>query len=211
MADEVALSIGGGRKLTAWLASQRNKPLEGTVRVAEVPDGWTALAAKTFKNLEAAGTERVDFDLGNASFRNMAEYPVSIVVESGDEFVRTDSVLRPVFAQAAKQAIRADGRLDDWEGADWIELGAQHLSKVFDGNQRHTGAADFSARFAAAWTPEALALAVVVTDDRHFTVEAPTLAWQGDSVQVYFDPRNDAMPERRNVEDDIEYLLRTGV
>jgi hypothetical protein len=194
---KVALSIGGGRSVVAWVASQRNKPLSGTARIASLPEGWSLPPPPAaFADLPAAETVRVDFPLGGVAFRSMREYPVSVVVESGDEFVRS-----------AKGAIQVDGKLEDWADAEWIALGAEHLSKVFDGNQRLGGPDDLSARFAAAWTAEALALAVVVTDDQHQTVEAPALAWQGDSVQVYFDPLNDAMPDRRNADDDIEYLL----
>jgi hypothetical protein len=202
----VSLSVGNGQRLAVRVTSQSNKSLSGTVRVVGVPNGWTAPGAKPFTDLQPAQTTCLDFDMGNASFRSMGEYPVSVVVEAGEKFVRTDTVLRPVFARAGP-VIVADGELDEWEDAEWIELGEDHLSKNFNPELPHEGPADLSARFAVSWTPDALALAVVVTDNKLKTVESPALAWQGDSLQVYFDPRNDAEPGKANAQDDIEYLV----
>ena len=172
----------------------------------KLPEGWKLPAEKAFQKLEAAGTQVVSFEIEGASFDPMAEYPVSVVVESGEAFVRTDAVLRPVFAARAP-AVKADGDLTEWSGARWITLGAEQLSGAFTPGVKNDGANDSTAKLAVTWMADAMAIAVVAEDDVHHTVEAPSLAWQGDSVQVYFDPRNDAMPEQRNVQDDIEYLL----
>lgn len=186
---------------------------KSTAPVAEVDPyeaafkrGWQgAPQARTFTNLQPAKAMRLDFDLGNADFKSMAEYPISVVAESGEEFVRTDDVLRPLFAKVAGNIV-VDGKLEDWAGAEWVELGESNLSKNFDANLKHRGGLDLSAKLAVAWSPQALAVAVVVTDDRHCPAEAPALAWQGDSVQVYLDPLNDATPESPNRQDDVEYL-----
>ena len=204
---KVDVSIGGGRRLDVRIASQRNQPLDGTVKIVKLPEGWKLPAARTFEKLEAAGTATVSFEIEGAAFEAMAEYPVSVVVESGEAFARADTVLRPVFASRAAARVQADGDLADWAGARWIALGADHLSKVFTPGLGQSGADDSTAKLAVSWMADAMAIAVVAEDDVHHTVEAPSLAWQGDSVQVYFDPRNDAMPEQRNVQDDIEYLL----
>ncbi|NLE43038.1 MAG: hypothetical protein GX615_14595, partial [Lentisphaerae bacterium] len=203
---KVDVSIGGGRRLDVRIASQRNQPLDGTVKIVKLPEGWKLPAEKAFQKLEAAGTQVVSFEIEGASFDPMAEYPVSVVVESGEAFVRTDAVLRPVFAARAP-AVKADGDLTEWSGARWITLGAEQLSGAFTPGVKNDGANDSTAKLAVTWMADAMAIAVVAEDDVHHTVEAPSLAWQGDSVQVYFDPRNDAMPEQRNVQDDIEYLL----
>ena len=203
----VDASITGPRRFSALVTSQRSKTLDGQVRVLSLPPGWSVAAtAKPFRGLSAGATTRVDFDLASGSVENMGEYPVSIVAECGEEFARQDVVLRPLFAKPIG-AVKTDGDLGEWKDAEWTDLGENNLSRNFNPALAHTGAADLSARMAVGWRPDALALAVVVTDDRLQAAESPTLGWQGDSVQLYLDPLHDATAADPHAADNIEYLL----
>ena len=204
---DVDLALTGPRRLSAHVTSCRNKPLAGTVTLRALPDGWKpAAAAKPFADLPAGKTARVDFDFQAMRAESLGSYPVSVLVECGEDFVRKDVTLRPLFAARAG-AVRADGDLADWRGAEWLALGEGQLSKDFNPDLRRTGDADLSARVALGWLPDAVALAVDVTDDAHHTGPSAGLGWQGDSVQVYFDPKNDATAARPNTADDVEYIV----
>ena len=203
----VDLALTGPQRLTATVTSCRNKPLSGEVNLKNLPTGWkAATTTKPFAELPAGGTLRIKFDFETMEARNLGSYPMSVVAESGDGFVRRDLTLRPLFARQNSE-IRADGDLREWDDASWFSLSDGHVSKDFNPDLKRNGDTDLSARVALAWSPAHFAMAIEVADDKHHTDESPGLAWKGDSVQVYFDPRNDATPDKMNAGDDVEYTV----
>jgi len=203
----VDLALTGPKRLTATVTSCRNKPLAGRVLLRSLPDGWaTATTAKTFAELRPGRVTRVDFDFETMEAVSLGSYGVSVVVDCGEEFVRKDVTLRPLFAPR-RATIKADGELKDWAGASWLRLGAEHLSKDFNADLPRAGDADLWARVAVAWSDTNVALAVDVTDNVHHTAASAGLGYKGDCVQVYFDPKNDATTTQANTGDDVEYIV----
>ncbi|MEM9303603.1 MAG: sugar-binding protein, partial [Pseudomonadota bacterium] len=97
---------------------------------------------------------------------------------------------QPVAADngAIAHAVRAgtitiDGRLGDWPAAARF----QPIQRLQNG-QLHPGDTGLDARWRAAWTAEAVYIAVEISDDAHRVAEDPEFSWnQQDGVIVYLD------------------------
>jgi hypothetical protein len=206
---DARLALTGTRELTVFVANRRNRPLDGTVRLETLPSGWQLAAGeRTFQGLAPGATARIAFALEQGRVENMGAYEVAALVQSGEDlFLRPSAEIRPVFARRIA-GVRADGDLTEWRDADWIALGDAHLSRDFGGPERpRSGDADLSARVAFGWHGEYFAFAAEVTDDRHVPADAVAAAWQGDSIQVYFDQRANASPQAGCDGDDIVFTL----
>jgi hypothetical protein len=90
-------------------------------------------------------------------------------------------VNRQLFVMPVPQRknIVVDGQFDDWADAPWLEI-KDRVGDITDG---------FRARCSAAWNDGTVYLAVEVTDSGHHPRGGADL-WNGDSVQVDFDPGN---------------------
>lgn len=202
------VAVKGQQELAIMVSNYRNRPLSGTVKLLSLPEGWQAKEMTVkFEELAAGKTMAVPFPMTQMQVKSMLEYPVSFVIEAGEDYVRRESLVRPLFASRLP-SFTADGKLEKWAGAEWIALGGNNLSKDFSlGARKHTDDKDLSARFACGWNAEGFALVVEVTDDKFQPAESERVAWEGDSVQVYFDPLNDAQSGNQRIADDVIYTL----
>jgi hypothetical protein len=202
----VSIGLGGPDTVNAVISSRSNKPLDGTLRVLSVPEGWKPAASEVaFTALEPGRSRVLPIPFTAMSASDLGSYLIAVTAETGQDVARAQATIRPLFArQLAK--VTADGELGEWPAGAWLALGEAHLSKSF-GEQKHTGAEDLSARLACAWTPEGLALAVVVHDDVAAPAESERLGWQGDSLQLYLDQLGDAARGSSRDEDDIAYTF----
>lgn len=206
----VDIGITGERQITVEVSNRYNKPLSGTVKLQEIPKGWSINeAVKLFKDLAPEKKIRIPFDFAKAQIKNLGKYPLTVMLESDYQPVRFSVVLSPVFAKAIS-AMQVDGNLIEWKNADWINLGDDHVSKQFNINLNRKGENDLSARMACGWTKDYFAIALQITDDRHVPAGHETEIYKGDSVQIYFDQCNDAAdrPDARKYDsNDISYSI----
>jgi len=89
-----------------------------------------------------------------------------------------------------------DGRLDDWSmvpGKSVLDSGAN----VTYGKDKWKNAQDLSASVQLAWRPEALFVAVTVTDDVFRQTQRGMNLWKGDHVELYLDTAPGSDPEQR--------------
>jgi hypothetical protein len=204
---KVEVGLNGPQTLGVRVTSLHHRPIDGKVRLVKLPKGWQGASPELpFHNLGPGQTVLLTFPLRGVKLQSLDTYPVAVVAEHGDDFVRCETVLRPLVARPVGP-VAADGKLDEWQGAEWLDLGENQLSRNFDPKHPHQGGADLSARLALGWRSNGLAMALVVTDDQLKTGESAPLAWKGDSVQVYIDPRNDATASDAHASDNVEYLL----
>ena len=99
---------------------------------------------------------------------------------------------------ARRAAITIDGSLDDWQGIPALKIDQRLPGKQLLAAGQHPTDADFSAQLRIAWSPEALYLAVEVTDDK-FVVNPqsrPGNGWRNDSLQLFFDTLGDGRDKR---------------
>ena len=75
-----------------------------------------------------------------------------------------------------------------------------------------TGIKDLGLVLSGSWTDTVLKLKAVVSDDLHHPSSHPNRPWEGDSIQIAIDPKNDGTffkPNKRDVgPDDLEFGLR---
>lgn len=202
---EADLAITGPKQVSAYVTSATTRTISGKVSLLNLPQGWSfAQPTLAFNDLRAGSTQRLDFTLDSAAIQNLQPCAVSFLAESGDEFLRKDVSMRPLFVQR-HDGIKADGDLREWRDDQWLTLGDDHVSVDFDPKLKRTGDADLSAKVATAWSEKYFAVAVVVTDDVHSPGESALEGWRGDSLQVYLAPRRGLVS--RSVRDDIQYTL----
>ena len=206
----MATSISGDRELTVRVTNLTNRPMGGTVELSKLPAGWKAgRTAADFSEIPPGQTRAIPFAFDTMDLDGSQVYEVTARTSIHGEGYLVTERLRPFAAWPGADRITADGDLADWKDIPMTSLGDEHVSKDFGTSQRRQGDRDLSAKVAVAWSPRALALVVVVTDDRHVTGGAPGDAYKVDSVQVYFDQRNDASKADHKTADDVEYTLTT--
>lgn len=203
----ISLVPTGPGVVAARISSRSNRPIDGSVEVQSVPQGWTLPGkAIPFSALPAGGSIDLPLPIGGVALSDLGRYPVVLRATSGSEAVRAEPALRPLFARHL-DAVKADGDLAEWAAARWVTLGEAQASKVFNAKLPRTGDADISAKVAVGWTAEAIALAVVVSDDQHKPADAERMGWQGDALQVFIDQQADAVAGDARSGDDVGYTI----
>ncbi|MDE0020908.1 MAG: hypothetical protein OXT69_05960 [Candidatus Poribacteria bacterium] len=91
-----------------------------------------------------------------------------------------------------------------WSFVNFVELDRDDFTA--HGGGTHNGNEDASGRFLLLWSEEGLFLMVEVTDDSHLNTNAGGGIWNGDSVQVVFEPTG----ERRAGLSKYEYNFGLG-
>ncbi len=204
---KVDVAITGSSTITAYVQSMRNHPMDGHVKLMNLPENWKlAQTVQAFEKLMPGQTIRVDFKLDQTQIPSMSSCKLTAMAESGEYFTRVDASVQPLFASKQNSVI-ADGNLSEWDHANWITLSDEQVSKPFSHMLKRTDDQDLSAKLAFGWNQNVLAMAIVVTDDKVQTAKSAHEGWQGDCVQVYFDPRNDATQAQPNTDDDVEYII----
>jgi hypothetical protein len=201
------VAITGSSTISVHLQSMRNQPSNGQVKLFNLPEDWKlAQPVMAFEKLMPGQIIRLDYSLNQAQIQSMHTYGLSAMAQSGELFTRTDVSLRPLFATRQSNLV-ADGNLSDWHDAQWIELSDENVSTAFSKTLKRENAQDLSAKMTFAWDRNALAIAVVVTDDTFYPAKSPHEAWQGDSIQLFLDPLNNATVNQQNTDDDVQYII----
>ena len=91
----------------------------------------------------------------------------------------------PLAARPAPVPIAADGNLSEWEGARWYTF--DQRGQVVYGAGAWKSPQDLSFKAAFQWSPEALYLALEVTDEALVQEWTAGDMWQGDHVEVWLD------------------------
>ena len=83
------------------------------------------------------------------------------------------------------QPITIDGNLDEWKDADWFTINKK--AQVLYGVGAWRGPQDMSFKAAFQWDPDALYLAVDVTDDVVVQEKQAADMWEGDHIELWLD------------------------
>ena len=121
---------------------------------------------------------------------------------------RSDKV-PPLTATRLSQPVTIDGDLSDWSKANWFTVDKK--AQVVYGVGAWTGAQDMSFRAAFQWEPDALLMAIDVTDNIVVQEKKGADMWEGDHVEVWLDTDlysdyNEAV----NSSDDLQIGLSPG-
>ncbi|MBI5490841.1 MAG: hypothetical protein HY905_26140 [Deltaproteobacteria bacterium] len=109
----------------------------------------------------------------------------------------------PALEAAEAGSVIIDGLLGpaEWDGSSWVELASP--DDFVSPDHGPGDAADLSARLAVRWAPDALFLAMDVTDDAALNEATADMIWSQDSLQVAFDMADDG-GHGYDVDDDFE-------
>lgn len=112
-------------------------------------------------------------------------------------------------ASRAAAGVAIDGELDDWAGAVWVAV--DRGEQVVYGAGAWEGPIDLSFRLALQWEPEALLMAMEVTDDVVFQEKQKADMWEGDHFEVWVDVDLEAdFTEAVNSSDDFQLGFSPG-
>ncbi|MBN2711821.1 MAG: carbohydrate binding domain-containing protein [Planctomycetes bacterium] len=205
---KIDVAISGEKELTVYVTSLTNQPINGSVWLQQIPEGWNAAErTQTFGPLEGGGTAKVKSAFTDMALSGGSGFEVLATLETNAGQFDRKQTLRPFICNAGADKIRADGDVSDWKGIPLTTLDENYLSKNFDPSQRRSGDDDLSAKVGLAWSKEKLAFIAIVRDDRNFCTFKPDEAYKNDSIQIYIDQLNNATEAARNSGDDISYTL----
>jgi|GEM_PF-1297972 len=161
--------------------------LDGSLRVVEPQEGWTAdVQPVSFSGLPAGQSRIVEIPVGTPGQR-LYPVKVNVALDSGftTSYTRETSFLH---ARANESVMEANGTLDEAEWTDAMTFALADASQVvFANSEIWAGNADLSASGQLKWDADDLYLAVAVRDDIHTQPGLGSEIWQGDSVQFAFD------------------------
>ncbi|MBC2602746.1 sugar-binding protein [Puniceicoccus vermicola] len=189
------------------ISNRLNKTIGGRVELTNLPFGWSLDSSMAdFESLQPGEETVIEFE-GDLKISAGERYSLTALIQSEDKaFVRKEMSFSPLMI-SRNDAIVSDGDLSEWNQAQWVTLGENHRT-VFDPKKTYGGEEDLSASLGLAWSPEYLAIAVVVKDDLHVTPNSPSAAWKFDSLQLYFDQRNNASIGNDFYDgDDVSYAI----
>lgn len=169
--------------------------------VLSVSSGFTAKPDRIEQDIAAGATAEITAELVPDGTLRRGPATVRLEGTLGAETLCRNVVFSigesggTVPRQAAK--VTVDGTLDDWPA---VKSGAPPLALIVEPDQficgkreAWQGETDLGGRVYATWTPDALCVAVAVTDDVVSTLPAPANPWDGDCVEVFLDGRSGDM------------------
>lgn len=141
------------------------------------------------------------------SFNWCDNIKLSYSIDCEDSVYNGEFKLPTIYAAKASN-ITIDGNLSDWNNAQWMTVDKTRMIKPDKPIQVYNGPDDFTADAAIKWDDDNVYIAVKVTDDqKDFGAGNPGVFYRFDSLQLYFDQSNDAMPGRVYDEDDAVYQI----
>lgn len=186
---ELTASTRSDGKLAVQLKNVSTTAAHGNVKITRSPDIWSFPSSIAFDIPAGGAIERAVDPSGTPAWN--AQYALTYTAQSDELIINRTLRLPSLSIPKARTPITVDGDLSDWD-APWIVLDEHALSKNFN-EKPHQGSADLKARLALRWDNGGLYLAVQVRDDVVVHKGNPSLLYESDSVQVYFDLGNNAL------------------
>jgi hypothetical protein len=207
----LGIALTNKNTLAVTIANRLNRTAAGSVILQECPVGWQFERKRLdFADLGAGETTILNFRVTRSTLEQLVPLHFKFGFKTPKQFFSKSVDISAMFATQLPE-IRGDGTLDSWERAEWITLGKNHTSKKFHPALDWTGPADLTAKMACGWNQNGLGIAIVVSDDQFNFPNTPRQNWGHDSVQLYFDMKNDATPEsaaqKTNAGDDARYQI----
>lgn len=190
--------------LTVDVENCSNKSLDGTLQFTSVSNNIKLPTSVPITGLESGKTKQLTFPVGIKEIAWDQSFKIQYRLIVGDSIVTKTAKLPSLFVGKSTKSI--DGKLDEWKNDTTFSLGEDHLTMdLSNGKQKHNGSKDLSANVSMSWDEDNLYCAVKVTDDQFVHGKAGTPLHQWDSVQVYFDMKNDG--GKTYDDNDAEYTI----
>lgn len=178
-------------KKAVRLTNTTASPISGTLELAE-PEGWTLTAAGAGEFTVAPGeTAAIPYALSPKTGTKAAgTLTLTGSVSADGETIPFRQALSAVTASAAAQAPVIDGQAD----AIWQSAPAAAASEAWQVSADYRDAwtpGDLSASVRLLWDASRLYVLAEVKDDKASQAQSGGGMWQGDSLQLAFDARNE--------------------
>jgi hypothetical protein len=208
---DISVAMASENAVSLIISNRLNNTASGMVKLLKFPAAWQFKNKEAkFVNIEPGQSATLEFELKDSKFKQLAPYTFEFGINTGSEYFTRTATLSVVFATHLP-GIRGEGNINAWKGAQWIQLGEDHLSMSYHLEERWRSPEDLSARIACGWNKDGFGIAIIVKDDAFVFPESPIGSWQNDSVQLYFDMNKDATPDnaRRGTHqsDDLSYQI----
>jgi hypothetical protein len=184
-------------KLEVRVRNLLSAPLKGNLQV-EAPAGWQLATSRFPVEIPANDTKSVLAELKAApSVPPLRPGVFSFTLDAGTNG-RIQQTIEPTIHAIPRlaQAPTVDGDLAEFSNVPAIRLADHTYLDPPDAPSAKlwTGIDDLSADVRLAWSTKGLHFAAVVRDDVFVQERTGSSIWANDSIQIGFDPNNDALP-----------------
>jgi len=196
--------VGPAERMEADVGNLGTNIVATTVKAVEIPAGWKlsgageqeAVLAPNEKKKVVFPLKEMDLSSGRKDYRIRVEtFPQGTFME-----------INPLFSVFRNLPPSIDGNLDDWKGITPISLGREEFGCV-SGMPASGENNPNSALIYTGWDNDFFYFAAEVTDDKFNQPYTGDKIWAGDSIQIGFDPLNNAEEGNGYEKDDYEYTL----
>jgi len=210
---EVELRLNDSRTMTAYVINQLNTNLDGTMELSfPVMGKGKQMVTGDIRQARPGVIETVKLTLpGTLDIMGLAAGPGTGKVMTGKGVAQISEKLPLMECHKLNRKIIVDGNLGEWAGMPFIEVKDLKYLEPPDafGHKLWTAEADLSLRGYVGWDEEKFYFAAEVADDVHVNLADKKNIWSGDSVQMAFDPENNALTHEHAgyKDDDREYSM----
>jgi Carbohydrate family 9 binding domain-like/Carbohydrate binding domain len=187
---KLLLAKDGNVKFTS--VNITGKPQSEKLTFESLPEKWKPIAPILLKNITPKGKNEKFLGKLSDSRDWRKTYIIKYAEEYPDGFDRKIRKLPSLDINKVKNIV-VDGKLDDWKKARWLKLDKRNLSKDFSRGKRPCkGDDDLSAELALGWDKENFYIVLKVNDNILNPISKhENYLFNKDSIQVYFDLKND--------------------
>lgn len=193
----VELQVADVETMRVHLANQTNAMLSGEILLSlPVKDKGAARATAQFSQLRPGAAQAVSMTVpGRLDLTELRDFLVAGEVKTEKGEVKVSQRLSLNLCPRVDRRIVIDGDLKEWEGRPFIELKDATYLAPPDALSHNlwTGPADLSVRVYLGWDDQHFYFAAHVRDDVAINEAEKETIWSGDSIQIAFDPNNDAV------------------
>ncbi len=207
---DISIAMTAKDNLAVTILNRLNRQASGSVVLDKAPASWTFEdTTQKFQGIAPGQTAILNFKLNNAKIIPLKNYQIKFKLATDSERFTKTAELSAIFATHLPE-INGNGNLKAWDNASWIELGADNTSKVYN-RIKWSGPNDLKAKIAYGWNDKGLGLALIVDDNVFSWTDSERHCYDHDSLQLYFDMKNDATPEtaakKTATSDDVSYQV----
>ena len=203
---DAALEVSGRNSFRIRLFNGSNRPVSGRVKVL-TPNVVKGNAERDFPAIPAEESRSVEFR--TVSGITPSDRPFELeIVPAGGAARKVSFNLRSLLVPKLAKAPAVDGRWVEWTKAVPIQLSSAQAVKLAPWTPQED---QIRAKLCLGWDDDFLYLAVAV--DKASAVESPvgpSGLWNGDSLQIAFDPLRNATKELPGYQDD-DYEFSAGL
>ncbi len=206
---EVSFSVNDEKQeLELHAKNLKQQPVSFKIGFKSMPEGWGQI-----KNIsmELKGKEEKTLALMKLQVPRLwdKEYKITYNLESADTIITRSFKIPALFIKKADNGITIDGEISDWNQKDLLPMGK---SRIFESTRIKTenkGDKDLSAQVGLKWDDENFYVLVIVTDDNSHTGNGALNAlYMNDSLQIYFDEKNNGRDTDKTYDtDDVVYSI----